>query len=613
MTLTVGTGQRVERYRPLHARNRLAHRPRLRRLLPDLAAAAAYLVAAVVISGGLWLNLDSRTPAVNPQDHAFFQWALAHAARVVTDGVNPFVTDRMNVPHGVNLMANTSVLGLGVPLTPVTLLFGPQTSFAVLLVLGLAGTAAAWYWLFSRHLVGSRAVAFVAGAFCGFAPGLVSHVQGHVNWITQLLVPILVLRTLRLREPGRVVRNGVVLGVLIAYQAFINEEVLLYAALAGSVFLGTYAAFAWPTVRPGARTFATGLAIAAAVAAVVLAYPLWVQFFGPQSYRGVPDGVRDIGSDLASYPAFARLSLAGDASSAARVAQGPAEENTFFGWPLLLLAAFGAAWMWRSFVVRAALVTGVVFAALSLGPELVVGGHRTGIPGPWLYLGHLPLLDAVVPTRFGLVLVPILAVLVALPLDRLRTAGRLRVGGVPVRPLGYAAVAAAMIPLVPAPFPVKPTPPAPEFVTAGRWREYVPPGRSIVFVPLSNDRYLSGMRFAARSRLEFAIAGGYFLGPGGDEGRAIFGAPPRRTQELLQLVARTGYVPRSTSPELRKVVADDLAYWRAAVLVIPSGQPHEVALRRLLDGVVGPGERVGGVWLWDVRNGIGTPSTGRPG
>jgi hypothetical protein len=613
VSLTVSSGQRAERYRPVHARPGMAHRQRLRRLLPDLAAAASYVVAAFVITGGLWLDVDTRTPAVNPQDHAFFQWALAYAARVVTDGVNPFITDGMNVPDGVNLMANTSVLGLGVPLTPVTLLFGPQASFALLLVLGLAGTAAAWYWLFSRHLVRSGAAAFVAGAFCGFAPGLVSHVQGHVNWITQFLVPILVLRTLRLAEPGRVVRNGVILGALIAYQAFINEEVLLYTALAGSLFLGTYAAFAWRTVRPAVRTFATGLGVAAAVATVVLAYPLWVQFFGPQSYRGVPDGVRDISSDLASYPAFARLSLAGDAASAARIAQGPAEENAFFGWPLLLLAAVGVGWMWRSFVVRAAVVTGVVFAALSLGPEVVVGGRHTGIPGPWRYVGHLPLLDAVVPTRFGLAVVPILAVLLALLIDRLRTVGDLPVRGVPTRWLGYAAVAAAVLPLVPTPFPVKPTPAAPEFITADMWREYVPSGRSIVFVPLPSDLHQSGMRWAARSRLEFAIARGYFLGPGGRAGRAIFGAPPRPTQELLELVARAGYLPRSVAPELRKIIAEDLAYWRAAVLVIPPGEPHEVALRRLLDRVVGPGERVGGVWLWDVRHGLGPPSPAPPG
>src|SRR5437762_178263 len=48
---------------------------------------------------------------------------------------NPFFTTDMNMPAGVNLAANASVLGLGVPLTPVTLLFGAGVT-TCLVVLG---------------------------------------------------------------------------------------------------------------------------------------------------------------------------------------------------------------------------------------------------------------------------------------------------------------------------------------------------------------------------------------------------------------------------------------------------------------------------------------------
>jgi hypothetical protein len=36
--------------------------------------------------------------------------------------------------------------------------------------LGLTGTAAAWYFVLSRHLVRSGVAAFLGGAFCGFLP-----------------------------------------------------------------------------------------------------------------------------------------------------------------------------------------------------------------------------------------------------------------------------------------------------------------------------------------------------------------------------------------------------------------------------------------------------------
>ena len=68
---------------------------------------------------------------------------------------------------------------------------------------------------------------------------------------------------------------------------------------------------------------------------MLLAYPLWYQFAGPQHYSGLPDFVLGYGTDLASYPAFAKLSLLGQAAADANLAPNP-EENTFFGWPLLL-------------------------------------------------------------------------------------------------------------------------------------------------------------------------------------------------------------------------------------------------------------------------------------
>ena len=41
-------------------------------------------------------------------------------------------------PTGVNMMANTAMFGVGVPLAPVTMLFGPTVTFVLVLTLGLA-------------------------------------------------------------------------------------------------------------------------------------------------------------------------------------------------------------------------------------------------------------------------------------------------------------------------------------------------------------------------------------------------------------------------------------------------------------------------------------------
>jgi hypothetical protein len=154
----------------------------------------------------------------------------------------------MNAPNGVNLMANTGLLGLTVPLVPVTLLLGPAVAFTVMLTGGLTATAWAWYHVLSRHIVGYWPAALVGGLFAGFAPGMISHVNGHPDLVGQFLIPFIIWRAISLRTA----RDGVVLGLLVTWQAFLNEELLLQTGLAVAVFVAVYAVF-----RPAEDT-ATG-------------------------------------------------------------------------------------------------------------------------------------------------------------------------------------------------------------------------------------------------------------------------------------------------------------------------------------------------------------------
>ena len=72
-----------------------------------------------------------------------------------------------------------------------------------------------------------------------------------------------------------------------------------------------------------------GVLVAALVAFVLVAYPLWWQFYGPQSYDAIIHGHR--GNDVAAFVRFSTESLAGDASSAKEFAWNPTEENAFLG------------------------------------------------------------------------------------------------------------------------------------------------------------------------------------------------------------------------------------------------------------------------------------------
>ena len=63
--------------------------------------------------------------------------------------------------------------------------------------------------------------------------------------------------------------------------------------------------------------------------------------------------------------------------------------------------------------VRALTAVALVFFLLSLGQRVMVGGRVVFARGPMSLLGNLPVFDSAIPTRFGLALIPVVAILLA--------------------------------------------------------------------------------------------------------------------------------------------------------------------------------------------------------
>ena len=565
----------------------------------DLGAYGVFLLAALWVTSRIWVDPAGRVAPLYTSDPAQVQFFLAHSVRVVLHGEFPFYTDQFNYPDGVNLMANTAILALGIPMVPVTLLFGPAVSFVVLVTLGLAGTAAAWYHVLSRHVVRVRLAAAVGAWFCGFSPGMLSHASWHPNIISQFLLPFIVWRVLVLTRSTRPVRDGLLLALLVSAQAFINEEILLFTALACGVFLLAVLAQRRQLWSAAWRPLGTGLAACALLAGALLAYPLFIQFAGPMAYHGLSDAVRDYGNDIAAFFAPGSATLGGNERANVNLAPNYSEENAFFGWSLSLLAVGIVLWLRREVLVRALAVTGVFFAVLSLG-ERVSWWDRDLTTGPWDLLVKLPLLDAVVPTRFGLITTVVIGMLLALAVERawsLRTAERRT-----VRALTVAGLVLALLPIAPMPLTVTSRPAVPQFITADRWRRYVGPDQTLVSVPVPSMGNTYAMRWAASTNLDFKIPGGYFLAPRngvtGDPGR--FGGRPSGFGDLLAEVASTGRTPKLNDRQRRRCL-DELRHWRAAIVVLPMNEQNAEPLRRTVEQLVGPGRQELDVWVWDVR------------
>ncbi|MCF3137283.1 dolichyl-phosphate beta-glucosyltransferase [Streptomyces olivochromogenes] len=573
-------------------------RLRARAIRPaDLLATALFLLMAVALYSGRFFDPGHRYFPDSLQDQNQWEWFFAVTADNVAHLRNPLFSDLQGFPDGVNLMANTVMLGVSVPFAPLTLLAGPAVSLSVCMTLGLAVTAAAWYRLIVKRVVQRRPAALVGASLAAFAPPMVSHANAHPNFVILFMIPLIIERALRLCAGTRVVRDGIVLGLMAAYQIFLGEEPFLLAGLGMTLFAASYALVRRDVARRSWRPLLKGLLIGGAVCLPLVAYPLYWQFAGPQSYTSVLHG-DNAGNSPLSLLAFAERSLiAGNEQTANALSLNPTEQNAFYGWPLVALAFTIVVRLWEQTLVRALAFTAVGAALLSLGPKIRIPLTDLVYPGPWALLAHKPLFESVIEGRVAMICAPALGMLLAVAVDRLlATTGR------GVRYVGLLAVLLALLPLVPAPLKSVDRVGVPAFFADGMWKSYVHDGESLVPLPLPDPGAAEALHWQTAAGLGFKMPGGYYNGPYGKDRIGIYGASPRFTSNMLRDVRYSGRIP-VIGKNWRAQAQRDFAYWKAGALVV-APQPNDDALRKAVQQLTGrPGKWTGGVWVWDLHGG----------
>ncbi|GAA0471305.1 glycosyl transferase [Actinoplanes capillaceus] len=597
--------------------------PRGRPWRAHLAVALTALALAVYVTNGLWRDPYRHGLSDNIGDQAFFEWLLGYGVYTLGHGSDPFFSDLLNVPWGVNLAANTSISVYTVLFAPLTHFAGPQISYVTILTLNLAGSAFAWYLFMRRWLVRSPLAAGLGGMFCGFAPGFISHANGHLNWTAGWVAPVVIWQVLRLRQPGRWLRNGLILGVMLAGCFTIAAEGLFYTALASGIFIVTWA-LAGPVraeAKAAAGTVLRALGVTAVVAGALLAYPLYMHFAGPQTFSGTGFNQRYFAEDVAAYLSFPSRSLAALFGLGSTLAPNRTEESSFFGVPLIFLMVVSAVLVWRRAVparratLRAILVVGGVFLVLSWGPRVNWMDDELPVPLPYAALAHLPLFDSALPLRLALVVVGVFGILLALITQELvdrRLSPNLQTAVT-------AAIVAALLPIFPLPVRHQERAPEPDFIANGTWQRYVSENGVISALPFALNVTADGQRWQAytmaRGGPQFRIPNGYFLGPmiNGEEGRkeiGRIGAPPGPTDWLFTRAALYGYVAQLSNAD-REQARRDFAYWNVEVLFLPeqiTGSDHMTLFRDAVEttatDLLGPPEKVDDVLVWRIRPGV---------
>ena len=422
---------------------------------------------------------------------------------------------------------------------------------------------------------------------------MISQSNSHLHVTAQWLVPILVyclIRLTRATSAKSIILTGLGLGVTIFGQVLLGEEILFLAALTVLLFSIVYVIRRRDWVRQFAARFAAGAAIAVGVAAVLLAYPLWVQFKGPQHTPNAPFSPAAFYADVATYPLFSPLSIAGS-PGAGRLATSSAEYNSYLGLPILILIVGLIIWRWRAAATPAIAVTLFLMTWLSFGPTVTFNGYPTGLPSLY-HFDNLPVVSGALPTRYALALIPLIGLLVGYSLDAAATSAGVARVVVPV------AVVAAMIPTLPVPMATTDRAPVPAFITSGAWRQCAPDGGVIVPVPLPTALEPGLMRWPAAADDAFGVPEGFFIGPYGPAGRASVGRYPAPTSQLLAGVAQSGVVPQIDAGTRSQTKAD-LDFWKADCVAL-AHVPNEAALHTTLDQLLGPGTLLADTWTWKI-------------
>lgn len=559
------------------------------RLARETAVLAVFLVLAIIVFAHVWAHPARRV--VGGNDPYLFIWFLRWTPYAVSHGLNPWFTHRIAVPGGANVLWNTSVPLLGLLAAPITLIVSPVIAFNTLMTLGLALSAWVMY-LVARRWVGTGP-AVVTGLVYGFGPPMIGASLGHLHLIVAVFPPLVLVLLddllVRRRSP---LRTGLLLGLAAAAQFFIGSELLTTTVIVAALGLLILAIEHRSQIRSALRPAAIGLGTAALVAAVLLVQPVWYLFHGPQRVTGFvqPPGVTV--SDLVNYVVPDQLQHFAP-QAALRISRhhtsNAAEVVNYLGIPLLILLAVIAVRRWRSPLVRLLVPLGVIVSVLSLGPWLHIYGRNTGIKLPWRLVQYLPVLKNVLPSRLSLYVLGCVALVVAVELNAVR-----RANPVP-RWTSRAAVAVALIPLVPAVPLAAGAVPVPGFFTSSAVHA-LRPDSTVLVVPFPYAEHAVAMEWQAEAGLRFRMPGGYVLLPS-PQGRVF---NPRPTPFTIQLAAlERGQITVAKAMAARDVRQDYRRLDPAAVVLGPC--PHRTALMEFISTIVGRSPKtVGGVQLWDL-------------
>jgi hypothetical protein len=521
------------------------------------ACLGAYVVLAIAL---FWPSppWDSLTLPAGPYgagsgDPTQTVWFLNWVPFALRHTLNVFETNYLNYPFGADLGNNSLMSVLGLLGLPVTMTLGPVAAFNVLLRLAFASSAGSMF-LVLRNWARWPA-AFVGGLFYGFGPYMIVQGEPHLNLAFVALPPVIVwllydLLVVQRRSP---LRTGVALGALCAVQALIEPELLVMLATVVVFGLAIFGIVHRGFARSQIDHVLQSLPAMFFVFLVLVSPLLWAVLVGPGHLTGPVQSIASLQSlhaDLlaplipTSHQFFTTAPL--NALSANLVGGNSTENVSYLGLPAVVLLVLVAVTLRRNLIVVTSASLAAVAFVLSLGSSLTVAGQPTGITMPETFLTRLPLIDNIVPVRFGFVVALFATIALAVGGD-LVAQRWMRDRTIPTRRLaaGLLIPAVALALVFPrAPIPTQPPAWPSDVATA---LSVIPQGATVLAYPYPYFPDTDAMRWQVIDGMRFRLLGGDIITqPAG--GSPLFWTPLLTPASIQEFFVAAMYGPGQIYP-----------------------------------------------------------------
>jgi hypothetical protein len=347
-----------------------------------------------------------------PQTMWFFNWwrfSFAH-------GLNPFVTDWVWAPLGINLAWTTFVPLLAWISIPLQTTVGEPATYNIMISLALP-LAAFSAFLLCRRVTGAFWPSVLGGYIFGFSPYMLGQVLTHLDLVAVFPVPLIVLLTLK-RLDGEVSarRFAILSTALLTVQFLCFPELFLTITIVGGfAFLLALSLFD-TEVRARLLGLIAPVAAGYLMASVILSPYLYFMLA-----RGFPHtAIWKPGLSSADLLAFlvptqtVMLGTALVATEITRTFQSEIYENgAYLGIAIIIFVEIFRRRYWREPVGKFLTILFTVLVTAAMGPSLHIAGQQ-GLWMPWAIVGRLPLISIALPTRFMMYAFLIVAVMAAM-------------------------------------------------------------------------------------------------------------------------------------------------------------------------------------------------------